>query len=108
MKREENREQAGVAKVDSAGRSWYTAQFKRDIVARCLQPGASVAGIAVAHGLNPNLVRKWIERVLSKNRDWLIEHGAVTELFNAIGCPARQNRACAGDQLGFIVHTEIR
>ena len=63
-----NREQAGVAKVDSAGRRWYTVQFKREIVARCLQPGASVAGIAVAHGLNPNLVRKWIERVHKETR----------------------------------------
>ena len=68
MTTEENREQAGVAKVDSAGRRWYTVQFKREIVARCLQPGASVAGIAVAHGLNPNLVRKWIERVHKEAR----------------------------------------
>lgn len=68
MTTEENREQAGVAKVDSAGRRWYTVQFKREIVARCLQPGASVAGIAVAHGLNPNLVRKWIERVHKETR----------------------------------------
>lgn len=63
-----NREQAGVAKVDSAGRRWYTVQFKREIVARCLQPGASVAGIAVGNGLNPNLVRKWIERVHKETR----------------------------------------
>jgi len=63
-----NREQAGVAKVDSAGRRWYTVQFKREIVARCLQPGASVAGIAVGNGLNPNLVRKWIEQVHKETR----------------------------------------
>ena len=57
-----NREQAGVAKVDSAGRRWYTVQFKREIVARCLQPGASVAGVALEHGANANLVRKWIAK----------------------------------------------
>ena len=50
----------GVAKVDAAGRRWYTSQFKGEIVARCLQTGASVTGIAVDHGLNPNMVRKWM------------------------------------------------
>ena len=51
-----------MAKIDAAGRRWYTSQFKGEIVARCLQPSASVSGIAVEHGLNPNMVRKWIER----------------------------------------------
>jgi len=58
----------GVAKVDAAGRRWYTSQFKGEIVARCLQPGASVSGIAVEHGLNPNMVRKWIERTHKETR----------------------------------------
>ena len=60
--------QAGVAKVDAAGRRWYTSQFKDEIVTRCLQPGTSVSGIAVEHGLNPNMVRKWIERAHKENR----------------------------------------
>ena len=57
-----------MSKVDAAGRRWYTSQFKNEIVARCLQPGASVSGIAVTHGLNPNLVRKWIERAHKETR----------------------------------------
>ena len=52
----------GVRHVDTAGRRWYTREFKREIVAQCERPGASVSKIAVDHGLNPNLVRKWIER----------------------------------------------
>lgn len=57
-----------MSKVDAAGRRWYTSQFKNEIVTRCLQPGASVAGIAVESGLNPNLVRKWIERAHKAGR----------------------------------------
>ena len=57
-----------MAKIDAAGRRWYTSQFKGEIVARCLQPGASVSGIAVEHGLNPNMVRKWIERTHKETR----------------------------------------
>ncbi|MEP7457299.1 methylmalonyl-CoA mutase family protein [Phyllobacterium sp. SB3] len=35
----------------------------------CLKPGVSVAGIAVAHGLNSNLVRKWIGNYRKRQRD---------------------------------------
>ena len=38
----------------------FTAEFKARIVADCLQPNASVAGIALQHDLNANLVHKWI------------------------------------------------
>ncbi len=38
----------------------HTLDSKRAIVQECLVPGASVAGVALAHGVNANLVRKWI------------------------------------------------
>ena len=38
-------------------------ELKAAIVAECLVPGASVAAVALAHGVNANLVRKWIEKV---------------------------------------------
>jgi transposase len=53
---------AGVAKVDASGRRWYTARFKRDVVAQCLVPEASVSRVSIQHGLNTNLVRKWIRK----------------------------------------------
>lgn len=37
-----------------------TAEFKSRLIAQATQPGASMAGIAVAHGVNPNLLRRWI------------------------------------------------
>lgn len=33
--------------------------FKAQILQACDQPGASVSGIAIAHGLNPNMVQRW-------------------------------------------------
>lgn len=42
------------------GRRVYSARGKRAIVEQCLQPGVSVAGVALAHGINANRVRKWI------------------------------------------------
>lgn len=37
----------------------YPAEFKAKVLRECEQPGASVAGVAVSHGLNPNLVHNW-------------------------------------------------
>ncbi len=38
----------------------HCAEFKMRVLAECQQPGASVAAIALAHGLNVNLLRKWL------------------------------------------------
>lgn len=37
----------------------HDAALKAQVLAECAQPEASVAGIAMAHGLNANLVHKW-------------------------------------------------
>ena len=42
------------------GRSIYDRRAKLELVRRCQQPGVSVAATALAHGLNANLLRKWI------------------------------------------------
>ena len=42
-----------------AKRRHYPQAFKTRIVAACDQPGASVAGVALANGLNANLVHRW-------------------------------------------------
>ena len=52
---------AGV-KVNRTGRRTYSQAYKRDLVKQCCVPGVSVAGIALAHGMNANLVRRWIVR----------------------------------------------
>jgi transposase len=38
----------------------HAAEFKSQVLQECRQPGASVAAVALAHGLNVNLVRKWL------------------------------------------------
>lgn len=40
----------------------YPKDMKARIVAQCRQPGVSVAGVALSHGINANLVRKWIRQ----------------------------------------------
>ncbi|MEN1793165.1 transposase, partial [Pseudomonas aeruginosa] len=47
---------------DPGQRRSYPKSFKAQVVEECTQPGASVAGVALSHGLNANLVHKWIRR----------------------------------------------
>jgi transposase len=37
----------------------HDEELKRQVLMQCEQPGASVANVAMAHGLNANLVHKW-------------------------------------------------
>jgi transposase-like protein len=46
-------------KVD--GRCVYDRAAKAELVRRCREPGVSVARMALAHGVNANLLRKWIK-----------------------------------------------
>jgi len=40
----------------------YAPSFKAKIVAACLQGDASIAQVALQHGLNTNLVQTWIRK----------------------------------------------
>ena len=43
-----------------AGRRRYSDEFKRKVVAACFEPGVSTAALALANGLNANLLRRWV------------------------------------------------
>lgn len=38
----------------------YTEEFKKQAIEACLQPGVSMASVALANGLNANLLRRWV------------------------------------------------
>lgn len=38
----------------------HAPELKQQVVAACREPGASVAALALAHGLNANLVHRWL------------------------------------------------
>jgi transposase len=43
----------------SGPRRRHSDELKAKVVAACDVPGASISAVALAHGLNANLVRKW-------------------------------------------------
>ena len=44
---------------NSGPRRRHSDELKAKVLAACDAPGASISGVALAHGLNTNLVRKW-------------------------------------------------
>jgi transposase len=44
------------------GRCSYDPQAKRELIEAGLQPGVSVAKLALAHGINANLLRTWMTK----------------------------------------------
>ena len=44
---------------NSAPRRRHSDELKARVLAACDDPGSSISGVALAHGLNANLVRKW-------------------------------------------------
>src|SRR5829696_6038405 len=47
-------------RVNRTGRRTYSREYKLEIVQECSHRNVSVAGIALSHGINANLVRRWI------------------------------------------------
>ena len=41
----------------------HSDEFKREVVAACRQPGVSMAAVALANGLNANLLRRWVNEL---------------------------------------------
>lgn len=57
------------------GRRRYSEEFKCQVVEACLQPGISIAAVALANGLNANLLRRWV-----KDHDGVKEAGNGAEI----------------------------
>lgn len=53
---------ASTINLPSAGRrrGRYSDAFKAEIAATCKASGVSTAAVALANGLNANLVRRWV------------------------------------------------
>lgn len=43
-----------------AKRRYYSPELKVQVVQECRQAGASIARVALAHGINANIVHRWI------------------------------------------------
>jgi|SRR6185369_1025521 len=65
------------------GRSCYDRDAKRELIEASLQPGVSVARMALLHGINANLLRSWIRRYQLEQED-LVGAGALVVATDAV------------------------
>lgn len=77
----------------------YDAQLKAQILAECEAPGASVAKVAMAHGINDNVVHRW--RQLAREAGAMTV--AATPTFVPVTLPAPTEAVAPAD-----VHIELR
>lgn len=56
----------GQAPVLRPTRRFYSPELKTQVIQECRQGGASVARVALAHGLTANIVRSWLRRSAQK------------------------------------------
>ncbi|MDY0068260.1 MAG: transposase [Steroidobacteraceae bacterium] len=50
----------GVDLMGRRRRRRHSAEFKQSVVGECMRPGVSIAAVALHHGLNANMLRKWV------------------------------------------------
>lgn len=50
----------GVDLMGRRRRRRHSAEFKAAVIQECRKPGVSMAAVALAHGLNATMVRKWV------------------------------------------------
>jgi transposase len=89
-----------VAPGATRRRRTYARQFKSEVVAQCLVAGASVSAIALSHGINANVIRKWLPRHGSKAMLPVTVESAATvatarAATHATRGPGRRNRVPA-------------
>ena len=51
---------ASEAPANRPKRRVYSAELKTQVRQECRQPGASIAGVALSHGINANIVHRWL------------------------------------------------
>ena len=51
---------ASEAPANRPTRRFFSPEFKTQVTQECRQSGASVAGVALSHGVNANIVHRWL------------------------------------------------
>ena len=62
---------ASEAPANLRQRRFYSPELKGQVTQQCRQSGASVAGVALSHGINANIVHRWLRE---HNQTALVVH----------------------------------
>lgn len=86
-----------VTAVLRNGRCRYDPISKARLVDACLEPGASVARLALDHGVNANLLRKWVKD--RKDRGAIASGSTSTSAFIPVRVENTEQDLCRAREL---------
>jgi transposase len=66
----------------------YSRQFKAELVAAAKQPGASIAALALQHGMNANVLHRWLKEHEQDERHRLVSLSSSGESVTTSPAPA--------------------
>ena len=66
----------------------YSRQFKAELVAAAKQPGASIAALALQHGMNANVLHRWLKEHEQDARHRLVSLSSSGESVTTSPVPA--------------------
>lgn len=69
-------------------RRTYSPQFKTELLTACNQPGTSIAALALQHGMNANVLHRWLKE--HRRGTPLLSDGASTPAFIPIDLTVSQ------------------
>lgn len=75
----------------------HSPEFKAAMVAACQQPGVSMAAVALAHGLNANVLRRWVVQSESGGMPVNTDAKLPPTAFMALSLPPRTSVSQDGD-----------
>lgn len=88
-----------AALVTRATRRKFTPEFKRQVAAQCLLPGASLSAVALSHRINANVIRKWVRRAQQNTTSPTVPSTATMLAVNVMQAPVHKppppSRTCA-------------
>lgn len=85
----------------------HSALFKAEAVGACQQPGVSVAAVAMARGLNANMLHNWVAKAERKNAPIAIRPtAAATETLQ--GVESFMPVALPGSPATGVIRIEVR
>jgi len=87
-----------MERIKRAPRRKHSTELRSQVLGECAQPGASVAAVAMAHGLNANLVRKWRHKASSGSTAGVLARVSKSSgEFVALALPLQSVGVPAGD-----------
>lgn len=97
-----------VVRVTNNGRRYYDPAGKARLIEACFEPGVSVAGLALQHGVNANQLRRWVMKRRQGSTPRLPDQSAFVRVEGSLARAAGPGSEIAGDAVARVSGARLR